>query len=92
MAICVAMTSGDQNGRPTRPASPWWPRREPWRTAPPVQAAPAPGLGPREAQLAPAPPPSPPLFNRIAGAVLLAATLGLASCQAFLQPIIEALT
>ncbi len=43
-------------------------------------------------QLAPAPPPSPPLFNRIAGAVLLVATLGLASCQSFLQPIIEALT
>jgi hypothetical protein len=38
------------------------------------------------------PPPSPPVFNRVAGAVLLAATLGLASCQAFLKPIIEAVT
>lgn len=82
------MTSGDQTGRPTRPASPWWPRREPWRNAPPAPAPAAPAD--REAQLAPAPPPSPPLFNRIAGAVLLLATLGLASCQAFLTPIIQA--
>jgi hypothetical protein len=80
------MTSGDQNGRQTRPASPWWPRREPWRNAPPAQP-PAPGPGPREAQLAPAPPPSPPMLNRIAGAVLLAATLGLGSCQAFIAAV-----
>jgi hypothetical protein len=84
------MTSGDQNGRPTRPASPWWPRREPWRNAPPAQPPAQPiaaGPGPREAQLAPAPPPSPPMLNRIAGMVLLAATLGLASCQAFIAAV-----
>lgn len=78
------MTSGDPKGRGTRPASPWWPRREPWRDVPPAQP---PVPGPREAQLAPAPPPSPPVFNRIAGGVLLAATLGLASCQAFIAAV-----
>jgi hypothetical protein len=44
------------------------------------------GLPPaaREDQLPPGPPPSPPMLNRIAGAILLAATLGLASCQSFI--------
>jgi hypothetical protein len=73
-------------GRPTRQASPWWPRRDPWRPQPPPPAAPA-GPGAREAQLAPAPPASPPVLNRVAGVVLLAATLGLASCQAFIEAV-----
>ncbi|QXM23892.1 hypothetical protein KO353_11370 [Elioraea tepida] len=52
----------------------------------PTAPASAPGgPGAREAQLAPLPPPSPPLLNRLAGASLLAATLGVASCQAFLE-------
>jgi hypothetical protein len=56
-------------------------------TGPGPGPGPGQGQGPREAQLAPAPPRSPPLFNRIAGAVLLAATLGLASCQAFIAAV-----
>ncbi|WP_144299586.1 hypothetical protein [Elioraea rosea] len=72
-----------QTGQPrppnTRAPSPWWPRREPWRIQP-GESVPA----TREAQLPPAPPPSPPMLNRVAGALLLAATLGLASCQSFL--------
>jgi hypothetical protein len=72
------MTSRDTR---TRPPSPWWPRREPWRPQPVATS------GAREAQLAPAPPPPPRLLNRVAGGVLLAATLGLASCQALIAAV-----
>lgn len=76
------MSTADRHGRTTRQASPWWPRRDPWR--PQAPQPPAGGPGPREGQLPPAPPASPPVLSRVAGVVLLTATLGLASCQAFL--------
>jgi len=80
VAITPATMMTGQNRPPfTRPPSPWWPRRDPWR-AQPVAQPPA----TREAQLPPGPPPSPPVLNRAAGFLLLAATLGLASCQAFI--------
>jgi hypothetical protein len=78
------MTEPDTPGRPTRQASPWWPRRDPWRRQAP---APAPPAGAREAQLAPLPPGSPPVLNRAAGLLLLLVTLGLGSCQAFIQAV-----
>jgi len=75
------MTDRPAPPRDDRP--PWWPKEASWQGRGSARlrlAVPQPAVPPPVP-----PPPEPPAFiNRAAGLLLLAATLGLASCQAFL--------